>query len=940
MWSKNKTDGYVLLSGKARFDSLMLRQHLVWYNQDSTTAYADIAIVQKHALKTGDKLLEVYTEFLKAFYLLGGKQKNINATYPLLAKAAEQLKKIPESSLKQFVSAEIEHLLGVSLYLTHDVSNKCINHLLAADLVYRKLGYENHLFAGYRLTYLGLYYLKRVTDPETALRYFKEGEKYTKTDPIDFHRIQIYRNIALCLVEKKQYAEAIRYNKLGIEQVHSRKDSLRIGALNGNIGEIILSYYPNPTDAEPYFQKELWYRLRFKPDGYEDVSKVYSNLCRVAGYQRNRAGVISYYQLALKAAKRLTEEAEWYTSAKDIYKSRMIADTLLGDYKSALQHEFLFQEASNKITKEGLQEAVAEASVKFDSEKLKLQAELAHEQSQNSRFWIVVVTLLLIVALIGGYFLYYRQRTRKEELALQLSFEQKEVERRAELDALKTHFFTNVSHEFRTPLTLILSPLEDLQKEFPTRTIFHLMYKNAQRLLELINQLLDLGKLEAGKMDVQLQEGDLPHFIQYTFASFESLGQDKNILFQYQQSQESLLAHYDTDKIEKITANLLSNAFKFTPENGRIYAKVNYTTNTFLLEVQDFGIGIDHHRLPQIFDRFYQINNSNPQHYAGTGVGLALVKELVTVLNGTIEVESELGKGTVFRVSIPITTSSEIKAQPIAAQTHRAVPNTYLSPSQQAAPVITDDLPVLLIVEDNLDLRYYIQSQFTTNFQVVETKDGKEGLEKAMEVIPDIIICDLMMPHLDGFEFCKILKTDLRTSHIPVVMLTAKASLDDRLEGLTAGADDYLSKPFNTNELQIRVQNLIKIRENLRQKYSSEIASKISLIPTSGANQEDLFLLKINAILDQNIANTGFETEVLAESLNITTTQLRRKLKALTNQTTIEYIRNYRLEKAAELLSTTQESVSEIAFKVGFESLSYFSKVFQERFNKTPSERK
>ena len=246
---------------------------------------------------------------------------------------------------------------------------------------------------------------------------------------------------------------------------------------------------------------------------------------------------------------------------------------------------------------------------------------------------------------------------------------------------------------------------------------------------------------------------------------------------------------------------------------------------------------------------------------------------------------------------------------------------------------------MLLIVEDNADLRAYIRCQFESTFFILEAKDGKDGLEKALETIPDLAICDLMMPYLDGFEFCKQLKTDMRTSHIPVVMLTAKAAIEDRLVGLELGADDYLSKPFNTDELQIRVRNLIKIRENIRQKYNTPKLLTAEAEPTIQPQIHDKeFLEKINHVLENNISNSAFEMENLAKSLSISSTQLRRKLKALTNQTIIEYVRNYRLDKAAQMLKNGDASVSEIAYKVGFESLSYFSKVFQERFQQSPSE--
>lgn len=933
------------LSGRARLDSLQLHLHLVWSTIDSTQALAEISAVKKRADQTGDQVLAIFAEYLKALYMISGKQKNQKAFPAYYHRIKAQLKALPSNPLTMSVDADIEHYMGVNLFLMGDYSDRIINHLLAADLIYRKIGYENILFACYRLNYLGLYYFERIADYETAYRYLKEGEKYVPKAPIDTHRIQLYRNLAKCLAAKKQFAEAIRYNQLGIAQVRLKKDSIRVGALNGNIGEIILNHYPNPVEAEPYFLKELTYRLRYRPDGHDDVAKVYGNLCQVAGLKQNRAEMLQYFNQAMATIKLEKNEADRNSVLKEIYKNRMTADTLLGDYKSALLHERLYHEALSKANKKDLQLATSEASVRFDSEKLKLQAQLANEQTQNSRFWGIVVSLLLLLALIGGYLLYYRQRTRREELARQLAYEQKEAERLSELDALKTRFFTNISHEFRTPLTLILSPLRELQKEVPHRPIFDIMAQNAERLLSLINQLLDLSKLEAGKMEVQLQEGDLPAFLKYIFASFESLAQSKSILFQYQQNRKHQLTRFDADKVEKIVTNLLANAFKFTPENGRVEVRADYTDQELVLQVRDFGIGIAPERLSRIFDRFYQGEADTQREYEGTGIGLALVKELVDVLKGHIQVKSILGAGTVFTVQLPLelTETSPVSETKISINTNGAVSVPTASVLPVHRPVETDlEQPVLLIVEDNADLRRFIRTQFEREYIILEAKDGQEGLETATEQIPDLVICDLMMPRLDGYGFCKALKTDLRTSHIPVVMLTAKATAEDRLEGLKLGADDYLAKPFHTSELQVRVRNLIIIREQLRRKYNQTSVlvpvEAIPELPPKELTSDEVFLQKMGLLIEQHMADPTLDVEMLAEQLTMSLSQLRRKLKALTDQTVVGYIRHYRLERAAGMLKNKTATVSEAAFLVGFESLSYFSRSFQEKFGKTPSE--
>ena len=553
--------------------------------------------------------------------------------------------------------------------------------------------------------------------------------------------------------------------------------------------------------------------------------------------------------------------------------------------------------------------------------------------------------LFYVITLIFLWYRWNQSQLNRVRLEEQVLYKDKEAARLAELDTIKTNFFTNISHEFRTPLTLLTGPLAMFQKKYPEESLLPTMQRNLFRLQTLINQLLDLSKLEAGKMEPKIQYDDLPVFLNYLFASFESLAQSKQITFETSQSHSTKLAYFDSDKMEKIVTNLLSNAFKFTPENGRITVHVYYLnpdplTASVRMTITDNGIGIDQQRLPRIFDRFYQVDDSRLRHYEGTGIGLALVKELVSALHGSIDVKSVPGKGTTFTVTLPCDRTTWAKnlihSQPkyefgqFVQESHDTATKALSDPARSR-----DDQPILLVVEDNQDLRRFVRSIFEDNFRIEEARDGREGLEWAVNLIPDLVICDLMMPNMDGFELCKALKNDLRTNHIPLIMLTAKATLEDRLEGLELGADDYIAKPFDSDELTIRVNNLLKQRKLLQQKYSTSLhpAPSEKIIPA-----HEQFLQKANEILEEYLTDSSFNVEQFATEMGLTTVQLRRKLKAITNQTGIEYIRNYRLERAAIFLKNQTGTVSEIAYQVGFESLSYFSKVFQERFGKKPSE--
>ncbi len=565
--------------------------------------------------------------------------------------------------------------------------------------------------------------------------------------------------------------------------------------------------------------------------------------------------------------------------------------------------------------------------------------------------WVFTVANFLFISeiFVFGLFLgkiiinFEQAKTISQE---QLLFNQQRAVKLQELDTLKSNFFANISHEFRTPLTLLVGPLAEFRTKYPSESLVPAMQRNVRRLLSLIGQLLDLSKLEAGRLVPRMTHGDLAVYLRQMFASFESLAQSRHIIFNYQQNNDSRQACFDPDLTEKIATNLLSNAFKFTPEGGRVNVRVDYTEKEMTLKVQDFGIGIEAARLRHIFDRFYQVESKGKNDYEGTGIGLSLVNELVGVLQGQIWVESEPGLGSTFTVRLPIdaatwaaylTDSTETSLTPI-----EILPQQGTSQSGTPPEFLPQDIdkPLLLVVEDNPDLRAYMRTIFAGEYRILEAVDGLDGLEQAYEHIPDLAVCDVMMPRLDGFGFCKKLKTDARTSHIPVVMLTAKATLEDRLEGLELGADDYLTKPFVREELQIRLQNLLKQREVLRQKYSHQVAGEIAGVPTDGPHSaEDEFLRLAIATVTQHMPDSGFNVEDFSALMQLSRTQLHRKLKALTNQSSTEFIRHIRIRHAAELLAKKQRAtVSEVAYQVGFESLSYFSKTFQEQMGASPSE--
>ena len=527
-----------------------------------------------------------------------------------------------------------------------------------------------------------------------------------------------------------------------------------------------------------------------------------------------------------------------------------------------------------------------------------------------------------------------------------------EVEKVKEIDAIKSKFFANISHEFRTPLSLILGPINQSLENIPAAEILedttevpvkgkHLkvMKRNALRLQNLVDQILDLSKLDQGKMNLQVSKGPLIPFIRSIVFSFESLAELKHIRFQTHFPKEINEAYFDKDKLEKIVVNLLSNALKFTPEHGEVSVHVEDSQGVIKLRISDTGKGLSKTEIDNIFDRFYQTESTQDQ---GTGIGLALVKELVELYHGQISVDSIEESGTTFKVVLPYKKSEFRSEEIFELKIQNASENrteAYLFPEKEAtteAIAKDSELPLVLVVEDNPDLRQYIAEQLLGKFKILTAKDGKEGFSMAQIEIPDLVISDVMMPNMNGMELCQKLKTDVKTSHIPVILLTAKAEQSDRIEGLETGADDYVTKPFDGRELSIRVQNLITQRELLRQKFSAEL--KIAPSEVTLTSMDERFINQVLQVVEDHMANEFYTVEDLAAEVGFSRSQLNRKLKTLIGKSPNHLIRDFRLARAKELLEQKTASISEIAYQVGYSNLSYFSKSYKEAFGKLPSE--
>ena len=509
-----------------------------------------------------------------------------------------------------------------------------------------------------------------------------------------------------------------------------------------------------------------------------------------------------------------------------------------------------------------------------------------------------------------------------------------------ELDEAKTKLLTNISHEFRTPLTIMLG-MARLIKEHPDewfRKGSEKIIQNGHALLHLVNDLLDMARLEAGAMTVNCLQQDIITQLRYLVGSFSSVATEKNIDLQFSPHSGEFIMDFDADKLMQIVSNLLSNALKFTPKDGKVELSTEnlLSQHSLSIRVKDNGPGIAAEHLPQIFDRFYRIENPLLQSQSGSGLGLALTRELITLMNGTVSVESEPGAGTQFTITLPVTNEAPLKEKMTEIETLEFTDSAERFQINKLPPDNTS-APVVLIVEDNRDLTEYLQHILATEYRVVSAADGKSGLEQAFELIPDIIVSDVMMPVMDGIALLERLKSDIRTSHIPVVMLTAKADITSRLTGLEKGADEYLAKPFHEKELRIRLRNLIDMRERMQQHFAS-LTPDAAHLQEKSLKIENEFIRKIRAFMEENIAAEEFEIQQLCRQMAMSRAQLYRKFKALTGKSVFEYLRTLRLHKAKELLLTSTLNVTQVCFDVGFNNLSHFSRIFTEEFGRKPSD--
>lgn len=595
-------------------------------------------------------------------------------------------------------------------------------------------------------------------------------------------------------------------------------------------------------------------------------------------------------------------------------------------------------------------------------------------------WWNTIWAYMAYIGIFAFIFIIgWRIRIHQIRLQHQAEMDHFRAEKLEEIDRVKSRFFANISHEFRTPLTLILGPIEKILSKSLDKDLskkMNLIQKNTWRLKQLVDQLLDLSKLEAGAMKLQARLVDLAAFLKPIISSFSSWAERKNILIKFVPPEGAIEVYLDPEMMEKVINNLLFNALKFTPDEGKITINIHNppvsplpSANTSLtgihkgviksssveyiqIRISDTGPGIPLKQIPYIFDRFYQADSASISYHEGSGIGLALSKELVELHHGEINVESQQGKGSSFIIILPLgrdhlndtelaTTDETVdKYSPgrgvLPLEFLEDKMKTELPDQEEKRHQAKEKLPLLLIVEDNSDMRQYMVSQLDDAYRVITAVDGKDGFEKSGKNIVDLVISDIMMPEMDGFQFCKKLKTDERTSHIPVILLTARADSEGKLEGLDTGADDYLTKPFDIKELKSRVKNLIEQRRRLKARYSTDPDSLIETLAITSIDQQ--FLQKLVTVLGNKLSDPEFSIEDFAREMALSSSHLYRKIHSLTGHSPSTFIRIYRLKHAACLLRKKVGNVTQVAFDVGFNNLAYFSRCFKEQFGESPAQ--
>ena len=828
------------------------------------------------------------------------------------------------TSVNDEVSVANSYMIQGNIFTQQNNYTKAMEHYTLAAAVYRDLGIlERYITA---LGNIGFVH-RNLENYDKAIHYLQESDSIAEILNIPRARAFSAYNLSIVYRKTGRLDQALASNSQAIAMYEKMGDRKRIAFGKLTMGKIYWEKGAYVKTLEHY--KEALEISKQVDDSvnightYNDIAKCYQHLGdnqKAKEYLLLAGEVANGIKLDILAmnvhqnlAQIYAEERNFERAHENLAKYAVLRDTLYTKEKRDLGTEIEAKYQNEQKTQE---------IALLESEKELQELQLTKRVNERNGIIAFSLIMLLLVSLLYNQFRIKKKANQKLK----------------ELDKMKSNFFANISHEFRTPLTLIKGPIDRLEQNPDEKLSIEnikMIRRNSGRVLKLVNQLLDLSKIDEGNLKLVLTEGDIYKCLRAATSSFNSHAAQRQFDYRVQIPQSVLWASFDRDKLEKVVYNLLGNAFKFSDDGSKVLFEADYNGQDLKILVADSGKGIPKEEIPFIFDRFYQADSGPTRDREGSGIGLSLSKDLVELMDGTITVNSDEGQGSFFKVQLPI---QEIRTGIKPNQKQKGI-NKNFQPKSTPFSLVKEDLrrlPSILLIEDNADMRHFIKESLISQYKVLEATDGSAGFIKAKADHPDLIITDLMMPKMDGLELCKKLKNDFDTSHIPVIMLTAKAGMENKLEGLETGADDYLTKPFDANELLVRTKNLIAQRKKLRELFSNkEVQIDPKKITVTSVDQR--FVEELLNILEDHYTEGDFGVRQLQEALAMSKSQLHRKLKALTNQGPGELLRNFRLKRAAQLISQKADTVTQIAYRVGFNDLSYFTKCFKELYGVVPS---
>lgn len=858
-----------------------------------------------------------YNNLGRTYYLLGEMDNSITASKNAIAS-------IENSGPTEDMIIADSHTALATAYSRKNDMNNAIIQLLKVDSMHQKAALRPDVIAAAYQS-LGNIYLELEEYPTAIDQFQKANNEFSK---LPHSASQFYKNttnvfLGNTYLQTEKLIAADSLLSTAYKYFKQAEDQRLVAEIANYLGQLELKKN-NIVKAEIFFTESFTiHKDNNRPfeaaQGALEIIKL--------ELSKNNPEKARYY---LEQAETLNIDAQNSKLTQELlfYKAQILS--LQGNFKEAYAYSNKAKRLQDSLQRIQSSEKIKEIESIYETESkdreiqlLTSQKKLAEQQKTNQRN--LLLGGLCITSILGLFFFFQYKNRQKIHKKLQ------------ELDIAKSTFFANISHEFRTPLTLIKGPIEDQLENgtltFSERKNLTSAKQNTQRLERLVKQLLGLSKLESGTFKLKVQPGNLPEFLKAQAAFFNYKSQENVIDFVSSISPLNEMAWFDRDVLEKACVNLLGNAFKYTPLNGRIKFNGTLEDGTYKISVQNSGTYLNDDETSKIFERFYQTDPNNP----GTGIGLALTKELITLHKGTIKVTSNRETGTEFIIYLPYQKSAfnidEIVDSPhikFTSEIAKNIDETLLSKSTSK-----EDAPILHIIEDTTDIRNYVNSIFNETFIVNESANGNDGIESATTNIPDIIICDIMMPGIDGFEVTKQLKNNPLTAHIPIILLTAKVEDVDKIKGNNIGADAYVSKPFNSQLLKAQVRNLLENRRKLQERFSQEVILRPKEIAITSA--EEQFLDQLQSTMDKHLTDAEFNATRFHEVMAMSRMQLHRKLKALTGQSTTEFLRSQRLKAATLLLKQDKISISEVGYSVGFNDPSYFAKCFKQEYGMSPT---